>query len=144
MPKVLSVDDDEIVRAAIAGALQESGLEVTTASNVPEALKLIVSEKYDVLVSDLQTPGAGDGLTAVSAMRHANPEAATLLLTASPRMGAATQAILLQADEILSKPIDLAKLVDVVKHRIAKGPVRNRLIERCSDSHSSDALATTM
>ena len=129
MIKVLVVDDDEVARSAIAGALEVSGLAVTTAHNVPEALKLIVSEKFDVLLSDLHMPGAGDGLTAVSAMRHANPEAVTLLLSAYPRMGAAAQAILLQADEILAKPMDLGTLVNVVKHRASVGPVRGRAIE---------------
>ena len=35
----------------------------TAASNVAEALKLISSNGYDVLLSDLHMPGAGDGLT---------------------------------------------------------------------------------
>ena len=56
-------------------------------------------------------PGAGDGLTVVSAMRHANPKAVTLLLSAFPEMTAAAQAILRQADEILVKPIDLVSLI---------------------------------
>jgi YesN/AraC family two-component response regulator len=129
MAKVLLVDDDEIVLTAIAGALQQSSLEVTTASNVPEALKLITSERFDVLISDLHMPGAGDGLTAISAMRHANPEAITLLLSAFPEMTAATQAILLQADEILVKPMDLSALVDVIKQRLALGPVPKRLVQ---------------
>jgi CheY-like chemotaxis protein len=71
MTKVLLVDDDEIARSALAAELEESGFEVTIASNVPQALTLIAAEKYDVLIGDLHRPGAGEGLTAVSAMRHA-------------------------------------------------------------------------
>jgi hypothetical protein len=73
-------------------------------------------------------PGAGDGLTVVSAMRHANPSAVTLLLSAFPHMEAAIEAILLQADEILVKPMNVTSLVHIVKERIATGPVRNREI----------------
>ena len=40
------------------------------AGNVAEALKLIGSERYDVLLSDLHRPGAADVLTIISAMRH--------------------------------------------------------------------------
>jgi len=80
-------------------------------------------------LSDLQMPGAGDGLTVVSAMRHANPLAVTLLLSSFPQMEAAAQAILLQADEILFKPMDLTLLLDVIKQRVAIGPVRNREVE---------------
>jgi CheY-like chemotaxis protein len=106
--------------------LEQGGFVVTCASNVMEALKRITSESYDVLLSDLHMPGAGDGLTVVSAMRHANPSAVTLLLSAFPHMEAAAQAILVQADEVLVKPMDVTSLVHVIKQRIAVGPVRNR------------------
>jgi CheY-like chemotaxis protein len=126
--RVLLVDDDEIVRTTLAGVLEQSGFAVTCATNVVEALKRITSEPYDALLSDLHMPGAGDGLTVVSAMRHANPSAVTLLLSAFPHMEAAAQAVLSQADEILVKPMDVMSLVDVVKQRITTGPVRNREI----------------
>ncbi len=128
--KVLHVDDDEIVRATLTGVLGQSGFAVTSAASVPEALKLISGpEKYDVLLSDLHMPGAGDGLTVVSAMRHANPDAVTLLLSAFPEMTAAAQAILQQADEILVKPMDLKSLVHVIKQRLAGGVPHKREIE---------------
>lgn len=127
--RVLLVDDDEIACRAVAGVLEQSGFAVTCATNVVEALKRISSEPYDALVSDLHMPGAGDGLTVVSAMRHANPSAVTMLLSAFPQMEAAAQAILLQTDEIMVKPMGLAALADVIKQRIAMGPVRNREVE---------------
>ncbi len=126
--RLLLVDDDEVVRMTLTGALEQSGFTVTCAANVVEALKRITSEPYDALLSDLHMPGAGDGLTVVSAMRHANPSAVTLLLSAFPHMEAAAQALLLQADEVLVKPMDVASLARVIKERIAVGPVRNREI----------------
>jgi DNA-binding response OmpR family regulator len=129
MTRVLLVEDDAILRSAITEVLQFSGFEVTTANNVPDALRLMISGKYDVLLSDLYMPGAGDRLTAISAMRHGNPQAVTLLLSTFPEMAAAVQAMLLQADDILVKPVDLTALVDVIKQRVAAGPVRNRLVE---------------
>ena len=75
---------------------------------MPEALGFIHAQTFDVLLSDLHMPGAGDGLTVVSAMRHSNPNAVTLLLSAFPEMSAAANAILLQADEILVKPMKVA------------------------------------
>jgi len=120
--RVLLVDDDSVVRTTLSSLLTVSGFQVTTAANVNEALKLICSETYDVLLSDLHMPGAGDGLTVISAMRHANPKAVTLLLSACPQLAAAIQAIVLQADEILTKPIDMTSLVDVIRQRTAAGP----------------------
>lgn len=106
-----------------------SGFEVTTAECVTEALQQISSNTFDVLISDLQMPGAGDRLTVVSAMRHSNPRAVALLLSAFPDVDAGAQAILLQADEILVKPMDLIELVDVIKMRLASGPARTRVAE---------------
>src|ERR1700735_71785 len=128
--KVLVVDDDEIVRATLTGVLEQSGFGVTSAANVADALKFISGpETYDVLLSDLHMPGAGDGLTVVSAMRHANPQAVTLLLSAFPEMNAAPQAILRQTDEILVKPMDVTSLVQIIHQRMASGPQDQRTIE---------------
>src|ERR1700730_15613037 len=125
----LVVDDDEMVRETLGTILQNHGFEVTCAGNVSQALKFISSHKYDVLLSDLHMPGAGDGLTVVSAMRHANPQAVTLLLSAFPEMTAAAAAILQQADEILVKPIDLSSLIQIIRQRVASGPQHAREIE---------------
>jgi CheY-like chemotaxis protein len=121
--KVLLVDDDEIVRTTLTCVLEQSGFVVKSVASVPEALRHITSsETYNVLVSDLHMPHAGDGLTVISAMRHANPLAATILMSSHPEMTAATQAIVLQTDEILLKPLDVSSLGDVIKRRILMGP----------------------
>jgi DNA-binding response OmpR family regulator len=117
--KVLLVDDDEVARMSLTMVLEQSGFAVTSAASVLEALKYISTGCYDVLLSDLHMPGAGDGLTVVSAMKHSNPAAATLLLSAFPEMTAAVQAILQQADEILVKPIEPASLVQRI-HQLSK------------------------
>ena len=126
---ILLVDDDEVLRHTLAAVLQEHGFEVTTAASVPEALKLISAGSYDVLLSDLHMPGRGDGLTVVSAMRHANPNAVTMLFSAFPEMGAAAQAILLQADQILVKPMNIPALIEAIEQRLAAGASPTRVIE---------------
>jgi len=127
--KMLLVDDDEIALKLLTEVMAMNGFDVKAANNVADALKLISTEKFEVLLSDLHMPGAGDGLTVVSAMRHANPKAITLLLSAFPDVDAAAHAILLQADEILVKPMDLASLVAVIRRRLLEGPFSSRAIE---------------
>jgi DNA-binding response OmpR family regulator len=127
--RILIVDDDDLIRLSLNDVLQHEGFEVTSAGNVPEALKLISSNAYDVLLSDLHMPGAGDGLTVVSAMRHANPKAVTILLSAFPEMNAASHAIMLQADQILVKPMNVTALIATIKERLAIGPPAARVVE---------------
>jgi YesN/AraC family two-component response regulator len=126
---ILLVDDDELIRISLGALLEQQGFAVTAAANVREALKHIHSGTFDVLLSDLHMPGAGDGLTVVSAMRHANPKAVTILLSAFPEMTAAAHAILLQADEILVKPVDIVALIDVIKQRVADAPSAAPIVE---------------
>jgi DNA-binding response OmpR family regulator len=127
--KVLVVDDNEDLLTSLAQVLEHHEFEVTTASNVSAALRYISSGSYDVLLSDLHMPGPGDGLTVVSAMRHANPKAVTMLLSSFPEMGAAAHAILLQTDEILVKPMNVPALIDAIKQRLANGPRTTRTVE---------------
>ncbi len=126
---ILLVDDDEVLRHTLAITLEEHGYDVTTAASVPEALKLISAGSYDVLLSDLHMPGRGDGLTVVSAMRHANPNAVTMLFSAFPEMDAAAQAILLQTDQILVKPMNIPALIEAIEQRLAIGAPPSRVIE---------------
>ena len=124
--KILLVDDDEIQNIIMRKLLACEGFEITVASNVAEALKLISSEPYDVLLSDLHMPGAADGLTVISAMRHLNPDAIAVLLTGFPEMDIAAQAILRQADEIMIKRSDPMEMIEAIKRRIAEGTTHSR------------------
>jgi CheY-like chemotaxis protein len=128
--RLLLVDDDETVRTGLQVVLEAYEFDVTVASNVNEALKHITTQSFDVLVSDLHMPGAGDGLTVVSAMRHANPKAVTIVLSANPDMTKAAAAILRQADEVMVKPVKVDLVVEVVRQRLAQemlGPRESRV-----------------
>jgi CheY-like chemotaxis protein len=139
---ILLVDDDEVLRQTLAAVLQVHGYDVTTAGSVSEALKLITAETFDVLLSDLHMPGRGDGLTVVSAMRHANPKAVTILLSAFPEMDAAAQAILLQTDQILVKPMNIPALIEAIEQRLAAGPPPSRVIQSVATILESSIQST--
>lgn len=142
-PSVLLVDDNEQVRKTLGAVLEANQFRVTSAANVSEALQLIGKHKFDVLLSDLHMPGAGDGFTVVSAMRHTNENAITLVFTGYPALKEAMQAILLQADEILVKPMDVAELVGLIREKLAKrGKRAPTNIERVASILARDSKAT--
>ncbi len=120
-PKLLLVDDTADIRDPLGMILEANGFDVVVAANVNDALKWIHAGSFDVLVSDLHMPLAGDGLTVVSAMRNANPDAVTLIYSGHPSMKDATAAILLQADDILVKPMGAKLLVKTIWERLATG-----------------------
>jgi DNA-binding NtrC family response regulator len=118
--RLLLVDDDDSVLSGLKVILEANEFEVTTASNVIEALTRITSESFDVVLTDLHMPGAGDGLIVVNAMRQANPKAVTIVLSANPDMRKATSAILKQADKIIQKSVKAGFIVQAIRQRLAQ------------------------
>jgi ActR/RegA family two-component response regulator len=112
--RILLVDDDESVRSSIEEGLAMMGFEVVAASSVKDALQQIVSQKFDVLVTDLHLPDAGDGFGLVTAMRHVHPDAQTIILSGFPDVDKAMNSITLDADRVLSKPIGIRKLSEII------------------------------
>jgi YesN/AraC family two-component response regulator len=139
--RVLLVDDDEAVRTMMSLTLEYKGFEVVTAANVTAALKLIATESFDVLITDLHMPNPSDGFTVVSAMRHSQPDALTLLVSGYPDVQSAMSAILLEADEIIVKPFETGKLADLLRNKmLARKPAAARtqkervaaILQRCT------------
>ena len=122
--RILLVDDNEDIRAVFKEGLEGRGFEVVSAATVNEALSLISTENFDVLLSDLHMPDAGDGFTVVSAMRHAHPSAVTLVLSGYPALQEAMSAILLEADEVLVKPVGLAEITDIIQKKLSNPKAR--------------------
>src|SRR5580704_16193777 len=125
-PRVLVVEDDDSVRIMLHEGLRRDGFEVVLASNVHDALKLIVADTFDVLLSDLHMPLAGDGFTLVSAMRHIHPNALTVILSGYPAVEEAMSAILSQADEIFTKPVRIGALKELIASRLANPRILKR------------------
>ena len=127
--RVLLVDDDEALREVFQEGLETKGFEVVTASSVREALSSIVTQEFDVLLSDLHMPDAGDGFTVVSAMRRTHPNVVTLVHSAFPAIKEAMDAIMLQADDILTKPISLNAVVEVIQRKLATPRTQRQVIK---------------
>jgi DNA-binding response OmpR family regulator len=140
--RVLLVDDDGAVRNMMNEALRRKGFEIVTAGGVSEALKQIATENFDVLITDLHMPNPGDGFTVVSAMRHSQPNALTLLVSGYPDVQSAMAAILLEVDEVLVKPFEIGRLTELIHERVVDRKPTNRpqkeragaILARCLDT----------
>jgi len=118
--KVLLVDDDDAIRDVMTATLEHKGFNVVAAANVTEALKLITTESFDVLITDLHMPNPSDGFAVITAMRHLQPNALTLLVSGYPDVKSAMDALLLEADEIIVKPFETGKLADLVNDKLLR------------------------
>jgi ActR/RegA family two-component response regulator len=138
--RVLLVDDDEVVREMMSRSLESKGFEVVAVDGVTAALKCIATESFEVLITDLHMPNAGDGFTVISAMRHSQPAALTMLVSGFPDVKSAMEAIILEADEIVVKPVEVKQLAEMVRERLLTQKPANRtnkervseILHRCS------------
>jgi DNA-binding response OmpR family regulator len=129
-PRVLFVDDEQNIRIMLGLVLQQNGFDVTSVASVPEALKLISQQDFDVLIADLNVGSPGDGFTVVSAMRRTQPRAVTFILTGYPAFDTALEAIRLQVDDYVTKPTDIEALIDKIRSKLSGQQTEHRVRPR--------------
>ncbi len=129
--RILLVDDDEELRTVYKLGLESHGFEVVAAATVNEALNLISAQTFDALLTDLHMPDPADGFTLVSAMRHIQPKAVTLVNSGYPAVEEAMTTILLQADEVLVKPLKLARIAAIINEKISNPSARSSTVKEC-------------
>ena len=118
--RVLFVDDERALRDMWSAILRAEGFDVTAAGTVHEALSRITSQKFNVLIADLNIGEPGDGFTIVSAMRRIQPSAVTMILTGYPAFQAALRAIHEQVDDFLVKPAEPKSVLEVIRQNLAR------------------------
>src|SRR4051794_11421994 len=116
--RVLFVDDEPNIRLTMPAILKMHKFDVTACATVAEALIAMQSNKFDVLIADLNIGQPGDGFTVVSAMRRTQPDAVTIILTGYPAFETALKAIRSQVDDYLVKPADVAELVKLINDKL--------------------------
>jgi DNA-binding NtrC family response regulator len=104
-PKVLVVDDEEIVRRSYTRLLNQARCSAEAASNGTEALRALTRQPFDVVLLDLRMPGA-DGLSVLKSIRSQSPEAEVIVITGYPTIETAKEAVRLGAYEYLAKPVE--------------------------------------
>ncbi len=129
--RILLVDDEELIRSAIAKFLRSKGYEVTTCDSGPAALDALEREKHVLMLADVRMPGM-TGLALVPAALALDPELAVMMLTAVNDAPTATEALAHGAMDYLMKPIELGDLAAAVERVLHKRDlaIEQRKVER--------------
>ncbi|MBV8536140.1 MAG: response regulator [Alphaproteobacteria bacterium] len=121
MVKILIVEDDADLRSTMATVVRTKGYEPVLPRTSAEALSLISSTAYDVVVTDVVMPGV-DGPQIIRAVRKAQPACPILAISGgAERMPADVGLKLAEAfgaDEILYKPFTGAELTGTISSLI--------------------------
>jgi two-component system NtrC family response regulator len=120
MSTVLIIDDDPVMREALAEAVRDLGHTVHLAPSGEAALALIEHELVDAVFLDLRMPGM-DGLEVLRRLRTRDKPPAVTVLTAHASASNTIEAIRLGAFDHLTKPIGRQDIARVLDQMLTKG-----------------------
>jgi CheY-like chemotaxis protein len=127
MAKILIVDDEEHVRAALKQVLERAGYEVAVAATGNEGLELMQKEGADLVITDVIMPGI-DGITTARKIREKFRNTRIIVISGGGKAAPepyepdaiSTRSYLASAssegaDRTLTKPFDRQEILRVVK-----------------------------
>jgi two-component system, sensor histidine kinase and response regulator len=130
MPKILVIDDDELVCEMISTSLQIEGFETMRAHDGTEGVSVAKSYLPDLIVCDIIMPNL-DGYGTLKAVRE-DPATAMIpfvFLTGQSAKSDMRQGMDLGADDFLTKPVMVGELVAAIRTRLQK----HQLVKKESD-----------
>jgi len=121
--KILVVDDDEKILFAFRQVFTREGYMCVVATNGPEALEMMLSEKPQIIFMDIAMPGL-DGLETLQRMKVQSATVPVIMVTGHGTMQAAIKAIQLGAFDYLTKPLDITKVRDIVRRALSSASLQ--------------------
>jgi DNA-binding NtrC family response regulator len=118
--RVLLVDDDKSIRFGVRRHLERSGFVVAEAVSCESARERFRSFDPHAVVTDFCLPD-GEGLALVGDFRREKPALPIMLFTGFGSIELAVRAVKTGADNVLTKPVDLDRLVDELR-RVCHAP----------------------
>ncbi|MBN2061215.1 MAG: formate/nitrite transporter family protein [Deltaproteobacteria bacterium] len=114
IPKMLVIDDEELVLESCRKIFKSEGFEVVTTTIPQEGLKLASDSKFDIILCDWKMPGF-DGMDVVKELEQRTPESAVVMISGFPSVGRATEAMKLGAMDYVAKPFTPEEISGTVK-----------------------------
>lgn len=107
--KILVVDDEYLIRYSLQNQLEDDGFKVFTAESGAQALRDVKKNNPDFILLDIRLPDS-DGLTLLKKIKHMQPAATVIMITASPDIQTSVEAMKSGAMDFLEKPVNMEKL----------------------------------
>ena len=111
--KALIVDDEPDIRELLEITLGRMKLDTCCARNLKEARDCLARERFDLCLTDMRLPD-GTGMELVQYMQQRHPQVPVAMITAYGSLDTAINALKAGAFDYLTKPVDLARLRELV------------------------------
>lgn len=119
MPRILVIDDEEIIRHLLSRTLGEKGYEIEIAKDGSVALGKIKRNFFNLLIADLKMPKI-DGMEVLKEIKKGNPYIEVIIITGYPTIESAVEAIKIGAYDFISKPFDIQEMESTVSRCLEK------------------------
>lgn len=116
---ILVVDDEEMIRDLLSSALQQENYNCHLAANVDEAFSILGTQRIDLVISDIMMPGRS-GVDLLRDLKKVDPEIAVLMITGLSDMNTALECIHLGADDYLTKPFGISRVILTIRNLLEK------------------------
>ncbi len=126
--KILLTDDEKTTREILARGLIARGFDVKTASNGFEALDMIQTEPFDLLITDLVMPNM-TGTELIEKARQLLPDLIAIVITAHATLETAVKALQQGAYDYITKPFDPEFIIPVLERGLEKSRLRRKNFE---------------
>jgi DNA-binding NtrC family response regulator len=113
-PKILVVDDDKSICNLLKSVLEMEGYAHRVATSGEEARKLIDSDRFEILISDIYL-GDDSGLDLLAYMKQEFPDAEVIIMTAHGSVETAVNAVRNGAFDYISKPFAVDEMLEILK-----------------------------
>jgi two-component system, NtrC family, response regulator HydG len=136
--RLLVVDDDADALVALSDALRLniSDATVALASSAEDALTVLSSQAFDVILSDVRMPRMS-GIDLLRQVKAEHPDCIMFLMTGCEGQ-ARPEAMHLGAAQLLEKPIDIKRLSFLVKQAVDHAKLLHALRERNRQSQQQE------
>jgi two-component system alkaline phosphatase synthesis response regulator PhoP len=116
---VLVVDDEGAIRYSVTKTLERVGYQVVTASSGEEALDILETQGFDVVLTDIRMPGIS-GVDLLARIKERSPDAVVILMTGYASLGTAVESLRLGAHDYLIKPSTSEDIRDSVRRGVER------------------------
>jgi response regulator RpfG family c-di-GMP phosphodiesterase len=117
--KILVADDEEMIRDLISLTLTREGYICIQASNADEGLDIINHHDIDLAILDIMMPGRS-GVELLKDIKRITPDTTVLMVTALNDMDTALSCIHLGAEDYITKPFNLDRVVLTINNTMEK------------------------
>src|SRR5680860_840671 len=115
MPRILIVEDEDIIRSAVRKLLLHAGYDVEDVGSVEEAEQDHDPDQFDLIISDLRLPGA-----AGTELINRAPNTPVLIMTSYASLRSAVDSMKMGAVEYIAKPFDHDEMLAAVESILAR------------------------